>query len=815
MKPSPLATFAPNAVVVSLAALASSALLLSPASASPNGFRVQAGPDQSFAVTGAIDETSSSAISRSGVMNGLQGAVGTASFSAAAGPGIARTSINASYSTQPGWGFNAGVQAVSTTDLRIDGPNGVVPISTSINVHVDGTITIPSCGVGSGCDITVFLRGPSQRNLEVSATFGVNQSNANFAGLTIDNVQGGKRVHGDVAVPIDVMSNTPFTITLAVGFGGRGSAVGTYSGDYYTPDYQISFSPTGVLFNDIPAGYTVSGENVVNNHWTNPFESAAITVTDCNDPALASLTTVTGSLIIRNLPLCTQIALPNLVSVSGDLIITGNASLTTINADSMETIGGDLDISNNAAGAVINVGSLMTVGGDLVLDTSQGGSFNGNNGQTGGDLDLTYLLNPGGDLVLTDDELVAATTGAGRTDVTLVNATAAMEALIPAGAFSSPVSFTITGKATDPSANGTAADGSAATISPILSYEFAFAVPTLNVDASLTFTIDMTALDAAETAALLNALAGGNVSIIGKGDAPGSAYAAFPLCVGAQTPALDACAAVSLLDASGQPTGGSPAFVRFDGVVGHFSSYGVGIITKIQVDAQPPVVVRNTTADSCSLAGDNGWCRGTQTAGFSASDTGSAISAPCAASAGASCAFTRTAAANGASVQIASGVICDALNNCNPGIAAGPFKIDSIVPMLVPSISPQSVQQGMLATASANASDATSGIASSSCDAVDTSTVGQHTVQCRARDNAGNTATASLTYTVVAQTPGDGQGRCGTDDDDDHDGHHGRGDHDDDHDDHDHHGSMPGWWPRSPGRFEPWSRGDDWRFGGR
>src|SRR6185295_15338607 len=175
--------------------------------------------------------------------------------------------------------------------------------------------------------------------------------------------------------------------------------------------------------------------------------------------------------------------------------------------------------------------------------------------------------------------------------------------------------------------------------------------------------------------------------------------------------------------------------------------------TIVKQDVTPPVVARNPAADGCSMPGDNGWCRGTQTAGFAASDSSSPINAPCAANAGASCTFTRTANANGAALLIASGVVCDARNNCNPGITAGPFKIDSVVPMLAPSVSPQSVQQGALATASANASDATSGVASSSCDAVDTSTVGQHTIQCRARDNAGNTSTASLTYTVVAQAP--------------------------------------------------------------
>jgi hypothetical protein len=51
-------------------------------------------------------------------------------------------------------------------------------------------------------------------------------------------------------------------------------------------------------------------------------------------------------------------------------------------------------------------------------------------------------------------------------------------------------------------------------------------------------------------------------------------------------------------------------------------------------------------------------------------------------------------------------------------------------------------------TASPHATDATSGIASASCDPVDTSTAGKHTLQCTATDMAGNSASASIDYVV-------------------------------------------------------------------
>ena len=68
-------------------------------------------------------------------------------------------------------------------------------------------------------------------------------------------------------------------------------------------------------------------------------------------------------------------------------------------------------------------------------------------------------------------------------------------------------------------------------------------------------------------------------------------------------------------------------------------------------------------------------------------------------------------------------------------------------------------------TASPNATDATSGVATQSCGAVDTSTAGAHSLQCQATDNAGNTITQMVPYTVqpngpaasLAGTKGDGQ----------------------------------------------------------
>jgi len=67
--------------------------------------------------------------------------------------------------------------------------------------------------------------------------------------------------------------------------------------------------------------------------------------------------------------------------------------------------------------------------------------------------------------------------------------------------------------------------------------------------------------------------------MVTKGDAPGSAFQAFPLCTGGVEPTAGGCVRVETLDALGQPTGGTPARVRFSNVVGHFSTWAVAIVT--------------------------------------------------------------------------------------------------------------------------------------------------------------------------------------------------------------------------------------------
>lgn len=78
---------------------------------------------------------------------------------------------------------------------------------------------------------------------------------------------------------------------------------------------------------------------------------------------------------------------------------------------------------------------------------------------------------------------------------------------------------------------------------------------------------------------------------------------------------------------------------------------------------------------------------------------------------------------------------------------------DTTPPTLAPAFSspPPFLVGATGVTASANASDDASGIASESCEPVDTATAGLKSITCSALDGAGNSATAYLTYVVGYQ----------------------------------------------------------------
>jgi hypothetical protein len=654
------------------------ALLACGTAQASDSYRVIAGGDQLWGPqSGGRDDTASTPLDKTGTMTDANGSV---AYHLQAGPGIARASLDGHVASGPGVPFNPSLQAIANTELTVNGPDPEV--NMSLNLHVDGIIKSTVCP-GPPCGtLSIFINAPTGTTAGRTADFNARgETRVNDLGLAFTPVPGGYRVHGDVTSPVfGLRTGTPNALGIVLNIGGRfgGNPGGeSFSGSADDPDqrWQVSFAPSGPVLN-LPAGYTVSGNGVVDNRWDDPFSNDTV-VTNCSPASLAQLTTIPGSLVMR----CPGGTFPNLTHIGGDIVVDGehaphlafpgpvlvNGSVRVVGNDG----GGDLDISDGSIGEAIDVsgngGDLTIVtgsvgeaidvsstGGDLTIvsDGSVGGSIDvsstggdlsisddGSVGEaidvssTGGDLtidpgtvsgDLDISDNPGadvinvgdgqigGDLTITDDgtavvnandsltvsgdatvetdgggmldlsgvqadgdetvvaddaSAVAAQTADGTTDVSILGGTAAMHAVLPDAAFDQPVAFTITRRGDDP------AEGQ---VDPLAGYAFAFAVPALNADARLAFTVDLAALDPTTRAALLAGIASGSATIATKGDAPGSTYGALPRCTGAQTPEADGCVAVTLLPAGST----EPAFARFDGIAGHFSTYAVALVKR-------------------------------------------------------------------------------------------------------------------------------------------------------------------------------------------------------------------------------------------
>jgi hypothetical protein len=93
-------------------------------------------------------------------------------------------------------------------------------------------------------------------------------------------------------------------------------------------------------------------------------------------------------------------------------------------------------------------------------------------------------------------------------------------------------------------------------------------------------------------------------------------------------------------------------------------------------------------------------------------------------------------------------------NSTKLGLSLTIVNSDTTPPTLNPIVSPNPIYLNGTATATANATDSGSGIATQSCGPVVTNTVGPHTVTCTATDNAGNTATATVSYNVIYRFDG-------------------------------------------------------------
>lgn len=255
------------------------------AQAAGGTYRIVAGGDQNWTPeSGSTDQTAGDKLEASGTMVTTaqrSGSNGTVDYHVAAGPGVVRARMRGSFTVPSNlaYPFNPSLQAVSTTELTISGPDTFY-VNTTVNLHVDGIIRAPECGGPASCGgESVFVSiGPFTRTAEFN-TIGGTRTNA--LGLALDPVSDGYRVHGEVtSSTLGILTNTPYPVTIVVNLGGRyggGTAPTTLGGtfDDTAARYQVSFPTDGPVLNDIPAGYTVSGPSVVDNRWTDPFAAAA------------------------------------------------------------------------------------------------------------------------------------------------------------------------------------------------------------------------------------------------------------------------------------------------------------------------------------------------------------------------------------------------------------------------------------------------------------------------------------------------------------------------------------------------------------
>jgi hypothetical protein len=134
--------------------------------------------------------------------------------------------------------------------------------------------------------------------------------------------------------------------------------------------------------------------------------------------------------------------------------------------------------------------------------------------------------------------------------------------------------------------------------------------------------------------------------------------------------------------------------------------------------------------------GNDGWYTSDVTITFTVSDPESPFTTTC---------TDQTFTADTADVA----VNCSATSAGGLTLFQAHFKIDQTAPVLAPTVVPNPVLIGGAAVADPHASDAMSGISSSSCAAPATATAGVKSLVCTAEDNAGNTSSASVGYTVA------------------------------------------------------------------
>jgi hypothetical protein len=161
-----------------------------------------------------------------------------------------------------------------------------------------------------------------------------------------------------------------------------------------------------------------------------------------------------------------------------------------------------------------------------------------------------------------------------------------------------------------------------------------------------------------------------------------------------------------------------------------------------QRDTTPPVITRTVTG----TLGQNGWYTGNVTVAWTATDGLTPItSAPCAPS-------------TIASDTIGTTITCSATSGGGTSTQSVVVKRDATAPSVAFAAHPGSYSADQTITIGCSASDATSGLAAT-CQGVNVAgsllPLGSNTRTTTVTDKAGNTSTASTTFTVTAGLPND------------------------------------------------------------
>ena len=523
---------------------------------------------------------------------------GTATAAGEAAASALRASSHSAHECCGTASASNGRARIQIENIVIVGPPAAA-IPVSINFRMRGTLsTNPDFGQ-AGVSLFVALSGfntlmQSVSAIDMSSTAILNQTGV-FAPLAL-TFPASAIDQAFVTPVVNAAPNQPLRLDFELMAYSDMAGLGATKSDFFSDQAGVTL-PFGVPVFNLPPGYTVNIPelNIVNNYVALPATidgDIFIVGTNASEISLPSVSAVTGSLNVSDNAVATTIDLGSLLTVAGNVDVSnnavatnidlgalttagsvdvsGNTSATGIDLGELDTVNGALDVTSNGACTTVILGSLLTVTGDLHIESCGTGTFTPGPVSAGGNTTLDT----------TGYGVVTGTTAAGSSTISNATADARVTVRLPTGSFAAPTTFSLT--RLDPptlvAEPGASPDGPT-TIDPIAAYEITFGVPTLNANATLTFDVFLAGLDAATAIALLEAVATGDVTLVTRADAIGGAYQAFAVCADPETPTVDGCVQVQLLDANGQPTTGEPAIVRFSGVVGLFSVWGVAFVT--------------------------------------------------------------------------------------------------------------------------------------------------------------------------------------------------------------------------------------------